>query len=63
MSWFEIFLFGFICAVAWVFVCYCVVPKYVGVVIMYAPLTICSSPSLCSSVIYRSLYVNLRYIV
>jgi hypothetical protein len=28
------------CAAAWVLVCYCVVPKYVGVVIMYAPLTL-----------------------
>jgi hypothetical protein len=39
--------------------CYCVVPKYVGVVIMYAPLTVGSSPCACSSVAYRSVYVDL----
>jgi hypothetical protein len=38
-----------------VFVCHCVVPKYecVGVVVMSAPLTVGSSPCLCSSVVYR----------
>jgi hypothetical protein len=43
-----------------VFVCYCVVPKYVGVhvVIMYAPLTPGYLPCLCSSVAYRSVYVD-----
>jgi hypothetical protein len=40
-------------------VCYCVVPKYAGVVIMYAPLTVGSSPCLCSSVVYRSVVVDL----
>jgi hypothetical protein len=42
-----------------VFVCYCVVTKYVGVIIMYAPLTVGSSRCLCSSVVYRSVYVDL----
>jgi hypothetical protein len=57
-------MFWFICApflAAWVFVCYCVVPKYVGVLIifvMYALLIVGSSPCLCSSV-YRSMYVDL----
>jgi hypothetical protein len=32
---FEVSLFGFICAAAWVFVCYCVVPNYEGVVTIY----------------------------
>jgi hypothetical protein len=52
-------LFGFICAVTWVFVCYYVVPKYIGVVIMYAPLTVGSSLCLCSSVVYHSVYADL----
>jgi hypothetical protein len=39
-------------------VCYCVVPMYVGVVIMYAPLTVGSSPCLCSTAVYRSVYVH-----
>jgi hypothetical protein len=38
-------------------VCYCVVPKYVGVVIMYVPCTVGSSPCLCCSVVYRSVHV------
>lgn len=38
------------------FVC-CVVPKYVGVVIIYAPLAVGSSPSLCSCVVYHSMCV------
>jgi hypothetical protein len=43
----EVFLSGFICAAAWVFVC--VVHKSVGVVTTYAPLNAGSSPCLCSS--------------
>jgi hypothetical protein len=39
-------------------VCYCVVPKCVGVVIMYAPFTVGSSPCLCSRDVYRSVYVD-----
>jgi hypothetical protein len=58
MTLFDVSLFGFICAAAWVFVCYCVVPKYVGVVIMYVPLTVGSSPCLCSSVVYSSVYID-----
>jgi hypothetical protein len=49
----EVFLFG------WVFVCYCAVPKYIGVIIifvMYALSTVGSSPCLCSSVVYRSVF-------
>jgi hypothetical protein len=38
--------------------CYCVVPKCVGVAIMYASLTAGSSLRLCSSVGYRSVYVE-----
>jgi hypothetical protein len=55
---FEVFLFGFIRAAAWEFVCYFVVPKYVDVVTMYTPLTVGSSHCLCSSVIYCSVYVR-----
>jgi hypothetical protein len=57
-------LFGFICTAypaPLVFVCYCVVPKYVGVVIisvMYAPLPVGSSPCLCSSAVYQSVYAD-----
>jgi hypothetical protein len=38
--------------------CYCVVPKYVDVVITYAPLTVGSSLCLCSSVVYHSVYAD-----
>jgi hypothetical protein len=58
MTLLEVPLFGFICAVAWVIVCYCVVPKYVRLVIKYVPLTVGSSPFLCSCVVYRSVYVE-----
>jgi hypothetical protein len=47
---FDVSLFGFSCAATWVFICYCVVPKYVGVVIMCTLLTVGSSACLCSSV-------------
>jgi hypothetical protein len=60
MTLFEASLFGFVCAAAQVCVCYCVVPKYVGVVTMYAPLIIGSPLCLCSSVVYRSVYVDLK---
>jgi hypothetical protein len=43
------------------YVCYCAVLKCVDVVIiltMYAPLTVGSSPCLCSYVIDRSVYVD-----
>lgn len=37
--------------------CFCVVPTYVDVVIMYAPLTVGTSPCLCNSVVWRSVCV------
>jgi hypothetical protein len=40
------------------FVCYCVVRKYVGVVIIYAPLTVGSSPCMCSCAVCRSVCVD-----
>jgi hypothetical protein len=43
--------------------CYCVVLKCVGVVIiltMHAPLTVGSSPGLCSCVVDRSAYVDIN---
>jgi hypothetical protein len=52
-------LFGFTYAAAWLFVCYCVIRMYVGAVIMSAPLTVGSSPCLCSCVVYSSVYVDL----
>jgi hypothetical protein len=52
-------MFGFICTTTGVFVCHCVVAKYVGVVIMYAPLTVGSSTCLCSSVVYHSMHLDL----
>jgi hypothetical protein len=46
-------------------VCYCVVPKYVDVVITYALLIVGSSPCLCSSssTVYRFAYVELYVIL
>jgi hypothetical protein len=44
------------------YVCYCVVFKRVDVVIilaMYAPLTVGSSPCLCSCVVHVSVYVDI----
>jgi hypothetical protein len=63
MTLFEVSFFGFIYAATWVFVCYCVVRKYVGLVIVYAPLTVRvgSSPCLCGSVVYCSVYVRSTY--
>jgi hypothetical protein len=45
------------------YVCYCTVLKCVGVVIIlttYAPLTVGSSPCLCSYVVDRSVYVDIK---
>jgi hypothetical protein len=67
MMLFEVSLFGFICAAflaARMFVCSCVVPKYGGVVIIFvmcAPVTVGSSPCLCSCVVYRSVYLDHIY--
>jgi hypothetical protein len=58
MTLFEASLFGFTCAAAWVLVCSCVVPKYVGVVVVHATFTVGSSFYLCSGVVYRSVYVR-----
>jgi hypothetical protein len=55
MTWFEVPLFGFICTAAWVSVCYCVVPKYIGIVIVYAPLTV-GFYSTCVVVLFIVLY-------
>jgi hypothetical protein len=56
---FGVSLFGNICSTTWVFVCYCVVPKYVGVVIMYDHFSVGSSPCLCNIVAdYRSVYIE-----
>jgi hypothetical protein len=57
---FDESLFGFSCAVTGVFVCYCVVPKCVCVIIMCAPFNLSSSSFLCSSAVYRPVYVDLQ---
>jgi hypothetical protein len=36
------------------------VPNYVGVVTMYGPLTVRSSPCLCNTVVYHSVYEDLH---